>query len=60
MATQVIQTIGLTLFRFGATIIYNYFYMMQYEGFPNQIRGLALQVTSISAYLAGVSLPPII
>ena len=33
---------------------------MQYEAFPNQVRGLALQVTSITAYLCAVTLPQII
>lgn len=60
LTTQILQTIGLMIFRFGATITYNFFYMQQYEAFPNQIRGLAMQVVSIPSYLAAVSMPQII
>ena len=31
---------------------YNFFYMIQYEIFPNQVRGIALQTTAIASYTA--------
>ena len=54
------QTIGLALFRLAATIAYNFFYIMQNEAFPSQIRGLAIQVVSIPSNLASVTTPQII
>lgn len=60
LTTKIIQTAGLTLFRFAATVAYNEFYMQQYEAFPNQIRGLALQIVCMPSYFAGVTLPQII
>lgn len=57
---QIMQTVGITIFRFAATIAYNFFYIMQYEAFPNQIRGLAIQFVCIPSYFAAVSLPQII
>jgi hypothetical protein len=54
---QIAQSIGLFLFGFAATITYNFFYMIQYESFPNQIRGLALQITCVSAFFAAAIVP---
>lgn len=36
---------------------YNFFYMIQYETFPNQVRGMALQVTAIASYSAVLVTP---
>lgn len=58
--TQIIQSVGLSIFRFASTVAYNFFYMMQFEAFPNQIRGLAIQVVCIPAYFAAITLPQII
>jgi hypothetical protein len=53
------QTVGLFLFRFSITIAYNFFYMIQYEVFPNQIRALGLQTTAIASYTAVVLVPQV-
>ena len=58
--TQILQTVGLALFRFAAIITYGFFYMQQSEALPNQIRGLALQFISLPSYFAPVSVPQII
>lgn len=60
MSTQVVQTVGLTIFKFASTVSYCFFYIMQYEAFPNQIRGLAIQVVCMPSFLATVTLPQII
>lgn len=54
---ELFQTVGLFCFRFLTTITYNYFCMVQYEVFPNQVRGLALQGTSIASCIAVVVVP---
>lgn len=56
---QLFQTVGLFCFRFVTTLTYNYFCMVQYEVFPNQVRGLALQGTSIASGLAVVVVPTV-
>ena len=60
MQAEVVQTVGLTVFKFFSSISYCFFYIMQYEIFPNQIRGLAIQVVCMPSYLATVTLPQII
>ena len=36
---ELFQTVGLFCFRFMITVTYSYFCMIQYEIFPNQVRG---------------------
>lgn len=57
---QILQSVGLAIFRFAATISFNFFYAQQYEAFPNQIRGLALQFICTPSYFATVTVPQII
>ena len=45
------------MFRLVSTVAYNYFYMIQYEIFPNQVRGIALQTTAIASYSAVFIVP---
>lgn len=54
---KTIQTVGLCILKFALSCSYNFFYLMQIEIFPNQVRGMALQVTAIAAYMAYILLP---
>jgi hypothetical protein len=54
---QIIQTVGLFFFRFGVTVAYAFFYMIQFEVFPSQIRAMGLQTTAIASYTVIVMVP---
>ena len=54
---QVLQTVGLFVFYCLGTVCYFYFYTVQVEYFPTQIKATALLVTAISARSALVVVP---
>jgi hypothetical protein len=57
--TEVVQTVGIFFYRFFVTISFNYFFMIQIEVFPSQIRALAMQVTGVAINFAILVTPSI-
>lgn len=56
---KVFETVGLFLFRVALSFSFTTFILTQYELFPTQVRGIAVQVVSSTGYLA-VSMIPVI
>jgi uncharacterized membrane protein len=56
---EMFQTAGLFLFRMAMSFTFTTFILTQFELFPTQVRGMAVQVISSTGYIS-VSLIPIV
>jgi hypothetical protein len=56
---QVFQSGGLFLFRMAMSFTFTTFILTQFELFPTQVRGMAVQIVSSSGYIA-VSMIPVV
>lgn len=56
---QIFQSAGLFLFRMAMSFTFTTYILTQFQLFPTQVRGMAVQVVSASGYIA-VSMIPVV
>ena len=54
---RVFETVGLFVFRMAMSFSFTTYILTQYELFPTQVRGIAVQVVSSTGYLAVAMIP---
>lgn len=54
---QIFQTVGLFLFRMAMSFTFTTYILTQFELFPTQVRGMAVQIVSSSGYIAVAMVP---